>query len=902
MKVAGFWSLVLAGALAASVVLAGSSGKLTGTVTDDKGQPLPGAAVSVESPVLIGGPRTAVTDARGVFGFPALDPGRYAVKVELQGFLTQEHTAVQVRLDHTTEVEVRMPAASFGEEVTVVANTAVVDPAQSGTGQTFTPDFLNRMAVGSANRDYTSVLSWAGGSVDDGNGNPRVFGSTSGENSYLIDGLETTDPVVAQWGTSFVFDAIQEISFQTGGFEAEYGRATGGVVNVVTKSGGNGFSGTFDLRYHTEKFYTSGTHFDASKRKIKYLDPALTLGGPIVRDKLWFFVSGEKIESDYTPYRSPTTEKWKGTLYLGKATWQASQNWRLTAKLSGNPTDIDNANADQFNLPEANYFQRQSSDIYQLEVAGVLSQNALFSAQAGYYRGTLNSYPQSGDLAAVGHVNNTTGYAYGGYPNAQYSDRNRDDYLATLTWFKDGLAGSHEFKGGVELSRLAFSGSNFTTGGGYSYVDDYDGGDIPFLMNYQGNPGTLHYKGDNSSAYLQDGWKPSRNLTLKLGVRYDTVSYKNDVGSKVADMGKVQPRLGFAWDVTGDGKTSVKGSWGRFMHPSALSLPETARVNNMPSEEYLSCGWYLGVADPSVCQAWAARHGRRWSAGPDAWDPAGWFLYETFTSEPNRIARGLRPTYADEWNIGIERQVAARTSLGVSYVKKVTKDIFEDTCNGNVPAPTAGGDCSYYVMENIPGLGRDYQGVVLNLESRATEWFHLLANYTWSKSRGNVEYTQNAGSDFDIYPELWQNRYGYLSDDRRHRVKVSGYFLLPHQFTVGLTGSWSSAFAYNLLTNNGDPAYQDLAYGTVYLASRGSFRANSTYQVDAQVSKAFKVSGMRLEAIVAVNNVFNSQRPTPGYASAGVCEYRLGCGGYAWGQPTNWQTPRRYEAGFRIEF
>jgi hypothetical protein len=267
------------------------------------------------------------------------------VKAEISGFVTQERSEVQVRLDRTTELDVQMPLSKFGEEVTVVAETPVVDPTQVSTSQTFTTDYLKYAAVGSANRGYQDILTQAAGVADaDGDGNVNVYGSTDGENAYFVDGLDTTDPVTATFGTNFNFDAIQEISFQTGGFEAEYGRATGGVVNLVTKSGGNTFSGTFDFRYRESDMYENGDHFDRDLNPVKYVDPSATLGGPIIRDKLWFFLSYEDIDSQQTPYGAPATFAYKGQNYIGKATWQATPNWRLVAKISGDPADIDNDN------------------------------------------------------------------------------------------------------------------------------------------------------------------------------------------------------------------------------------------------------------------------------------------------------------------------------------------------------------------------------------------------------------------------------------------------------------------------------------------------------------------------------------------------------------------------------
>ncbi len=187
---------------------------------------------------------------------------------------------------------------------------------------------------------------------------------------------------------------------------------------------------------------------------------------------------------------------------------------------------------------------------------------------------------------------------------------------------------------------------------------------------------------------------------------------------------------------------------------------------------------------------------------------------DIFGSAPNQIDANLKPTYADELIIGYEQEVFNRTSIEVSYIDKKTKDIFEDTCDGNVPTPNADATCDYYLMANLPDLKRDYEGVIVKFETRAKDWLNLLASYTYSKSQGNVEYTQNAGVDFDVYPVHFDNTYGYLSDDRRHRVKLNGYVLLPYNFTLGIDGFWSSAFAYSR-TEAADP------YGDTFLDPRG---------------------------------------------------------------------------------
>ena len=882
--------------LAAGLSWAATTGNLVGSVVDDQNQALPGVTITIASESLIGGARTAVTEADGTFSFPAIAPGMYNVKAEISGFVTQERSEVQVRLDRTTELNVQMPLSKFGEEITVVAETPVVDPSQISTSQNFTADYLKNAAVGSVNRQYQSVLSQAAGVTGE-----NVFGSTEGENAYLVDGIDTTDPVTATWGTNFNFDAIQEISFQTGGFEAEYGRATGGIVNLVTKSGGNNFSGTFDIRYRTDAFYSSGDHFDADTLDVKFVDPSVTLGGPIMRDKVWFFVSYEDVTSDQTPNLSPTTRAYKGQNYIGKVTWQLDPNWRVIGKISGDPADIDNNNASQYNTPETTRFQSQGGKIYQAEASGILSPSLLFNFQAGINRQALDSYPQTGNLDAIAHYNDDTGLWSGNYVNAQYSKRDRDDYKTSLTYFLDKFAGSHEFKGGVEYSNMDFWSHNFTTGGGYYYEDitvDPAGGDftpIPFAMWEQPDDGAQNFTGKLQTAYLQDAWKLMPNLTLKVGVRWDGVKFNTDVGTEVGKMDKVQPRLGLAWDISGDAKNVAKLSWGRFMHPNALTLPSFARTATLPSSAWLSCSTYFGDID--TCQAYvAAREARgyRWQAGPNNWDPAGWWLNprNVFSSAPNQIDPNPKATYADELIVGFEREILNRTSIEVTYVDKKTRDILEDTCNGNIPTPSEDADCSYYIMTNIPGLKRDYKAGMIKFETRAKSWLHILASYTYSKSQGNVEYTQSAGTDFDLYPYHFTNTYGYLSDDRRHRVKLNGYVLLPYQVTVGVDAFWSSAFAW--------APYRDLTsplYGTEFLEPRGSRRGQDNYELDLQVSKGLKVGPTNMELILAVQNVLNTENVI------GLCERDLGCGtGYALGDYDSWQTPRRYELGFRVEF
>ncbi len=904
-------SLLIAGGLSAQT----TTGRLAGQIVDSDGGMLPGVTVQVTSDVLIGGAKTTITDAQGGFQFVGLPPGVYSVRADLDGFTSQERTGVKVPLGGTAVIDITMPVGSFESEIEVTGETPVIDPTQVNSEQIFDQAYLKGAAIGSSNRSYQSILTQAAGVA--GGSNPNVFGSTLGENAYFIDGMDTTDPVTATFGTNFNFDAIQEIQFQTGGFEAEFGRATGGLVNLVTKSGGNRFSGTFDARYRDSGFQESGDNFDASTQDTKYQRFDATLGGPIMRDRLWFFVSYSDIDSRSTPTGALQTRKFLGQYYLAKGTWQIADSWRTVLKYSGDPADIDNASVSRYRLPEADRFQTQGGDIFSGELNAVLTDALLWNTLVGTYTSNLDSYPMSGDLETIGHYNYDTLIYSANYMNQQYSERTRDEFATSLTWFVDQAAGSHEFKGGVEYSGLGFTSSNCDTGTeggvectagvpGYVFYDVEDGGTQPYFMWEDDEAGAASYDGTLYTAYLQDAWRPTSNLTLKIGARYDTVAFENDLGTEIADMDMVQPRLGVAWDITGDAKNVVRGSWGRFMHPSATTLPSFAKATQETSRRFYSCSYimpaFFGVS-PETCADVAAANGYTHQFDREGWDPYGWFLFpsQVYGSAPNQVVDGLSPTYADELILAYERELWDQSSIEFSYVDKSTKDIFEDTCDGNYPNPSADASCDYYLMANLEGLRRDYTGYIVKFETRHWDWLTLLASYTYSESEGNVEYTQNAGADFDSYPAHYVNTYGYLSDHRDHRFKLNGFVLLPLNFTVGFDFNYSSPFVWapTAGSGNSEEEYNGqtlpyIPYGTYFVEPRGSREGpDNAYQLDLQVTWGLPIGSTRLEFIGSVFNVFSNEDVT------GVCE-SINCS--VLGEPDAWRTPRRYEVGFRFEF
>jgi len=891
---------------------------------DGAGAPLPGVTVTIASPSLIGGAQTRVTDGIGEVSFLLLAPGDYTVRAELPGFITQERGEVKVPLGGAAAMIITMPAGTFSGEVVVVDETPVVDPTQVSTGQVFEQSYMQESAIGSANRNNLVVVNQAAGVAGGGSWanwqQPRVFGSTIGENAFFIDGMNATDAVMQVGTIEMNFDAIEEIQLLSGGFEAEHGFATGGIINLLTRSGGNEFSGTLDLRYRDDAFQESGDHFDAGELSSKHEEFGATLGGPIRRDRLWFFASYLWRDNEFTPIASPTTFDDEAHSYLAKVTWQAGPGWRVVGKYSTEPSATENLFASRWVMPEAGILLHGSEGVSSVQLSAVLSDSLLWDTTVGRYEIDSNVDPMTGDRQPIGHYNYDTGISSVNYFNQQYWDSRRDSVTTDLTWFVGDVLGSHELKVGLEFADLWFPMSYCSTGtpngercvpGGVGFFfDDVErGGEaLPWHMWEYRTEGQGVYTGAISTGFVQDAWRITRDMTLKLGVRYDAVEYDTDGGSEVADMAKWQPRLGAAWDVTGDARNVLRASWGRYLHPNTMSLPWFARPVAEPYYRWYSCSGLLPlelgvpVGSADECAAAAADLGWGYRLDNAGWDPYGWVLapaehYGTYADE---AAQGLRAAYADELILAFERQIADGSSIELTFVDKATRDVIEGTCNGNWPVPGASEACEYTVFGNIPGARRDYRGVMLALETRSLDWLTLLASYAWSESEGSMEYTQDDFPDFDVYPWHFDNRYGFLSDHREHRVKLNGYVALDGDWSVAFDAFWSSPFTWTPYENTGDNP--EIPYDVHYLEPRGSRDANEVYQLDLQLTKGFSVGSVRLALIGSAYNVVSNEQPIA------VCAHISGCGVAAdgapieMGDPTNWQTPRRYELGFRVEF
>ncbi len=937
-------SLCLVALLASAVGYAATTGRMKGTVKDNDGVALPGVTVQIASDNLIGGAQVAITGGDGGFSFAALPVGAYTVEASLVGF-KGSIGEVRVNLDATASVAFTLVPEQFGGEIEVTAQVPVVDTAQVNSSQVFDQDFLQNAAIGATGRSYQSVVGQAAGVG--GGSNPNVFGGVLSDNNYLIDGVSSTDPLTQTFGTNFNYDAIEEVSIQTGGYEAEFGQATGGIINLVTKSGGNNFSGSVDFRYRNQDFTESGDYFDPDEQSNSFQDYSGTLGGPILRDKLWFFVSAEYVKTERQNVGALFPRVYEGTNYIGKLTWQISDSNRAVIRYSGDPADIPGGNSSQFVEPAASYTQEQGGTIVGFELNSVLSEALLLNFKGGMTRGILDGGPTYGTELMSNHFNEDTTINSNNYFQTFTGNRDRDEIGAHLSWFVDEFAGSHEFKFGAEYTKQSFDDWDWDNGAGSitdfdpaeGFIDlNGDGyvthnvavsevveGEIPGYnadgtLNQAGQDVyalRLNFKGDITTFFVQDSWRPTANLTIKPGVRLDSVQLDNAAQNQIADMQRWQPRLGVAWDIMGNAKYVARASWGQFMDPTALTISTFASGVDDINHTYTSLEYYcnlLGQGDPSsmFCNRdfldGVYGESTEWING----EGFTHILYDTVDAAINSGAQtidqlgygNLVAPYSEQLILAFEMQVASETSVELTYVNKTGKDLIEDTCPNNTWAwdgseqpslddpstwtTVAGCVAAPFVISNFVGMERNYEAIIARFETRG-DWWHAQLNWTNSESKGNHasdalwSYARELA---DAFPISLYNTYGYLPDHRDNRVKASGYFLLK-SWTFGVDAFWSSPGVltpYSTCTNytGATPeALEFYGYGTemqelcgdgsggswndvygIFLEPRGSVETKSVSNFDLSITKAFNVGPTDMSVIFTIYNVAGREQDT----------------------------------------
>src|SRR5689334_9526100 len=411
-------------ALFAGSVFAQSSttGSIEGSVTDSTGAAVPGIAVRVTSPNLISA-QTATTDDSGRYKILNLPPGRYAVTIEAEkGFAKFERTDVEVNLSRNTSVEVQLQPAGAQASVTITDTAgAAVDVSGNTTGSNVSTDqFSNFPTQRTVQGLYTIAPTVTRSGLRDATGrdrDPSVAGSSGPENNYILDGVNTTDPAFGGSGANLPFEFVQEVEIKTGAYGPEYGKSTGGIFNVITKSGGNEFHGdifgygtTKGLVREVKNFPFTGS----AANGFSEVDLGGDIGGPIVKDKLWFFgaFNPQKRKNYYLTqtFHTPVDNDVTIPFYAGKITWALNTKNTFTASTFGDFTKIDgflataalnNVNGFGDDITAFQGRQETGGHNYAFRLNSTITSNFIAEISGGLHFQRANTIPRAIDKSLI---------------------------------------------------------------------------------------------------------------------------------------------------------------------------------------------------------------------------------------------------------------------------------------------------------------------------------------------------------------------------------------------------------------------------------------------------------------------------------------------------------------------
>lgn len=885
------------------------TGAIVGTVTDGDGLVIPGATVTVSSPALQG-LRSTTTDGNGNFTVPLLPSGEYLVRIELTGMRAVEQRQ-RVDLGLTARVDAQMQLDTLTEIVTVVsAAPSIVTSVSSGAN--YRGEMVDKLA---SPRTIQGVAELAPGLTDNtpNAGQVTISGGFAYDNQFLVDGVDVADNLFGTANNLFIEDAIEEVQVLTSGISAEYGRFGGGVVQAITKSGSNRFAGSFRNNQYKPS-WTTQTPFEKSRNLARTGDlqniQEWTLGGPVLRDRLWFFHAGRH-QSTSTPQPFQQT---------GIANNNTAKNDRF--ELKGTATLFSSQTL------QAQFIRNQTEQVqpsfgFSIDPSTIVNRTLPNTLVVGSWRGILSdklfataqvSRRKFGFEGSGGSSTNildspfltrgfTSGVPASLHYNSPYFDsndpenRNNRQVTGSLSYFLTTKSlGSHDFKVGYENFQTTRTGGNSQSSTNYVFQTDYllngttpalDGNQKPIpvftpgLSRIQSWVATRGAELDitTQSVFAHDRWVFNSRLTFDLGVRGEFVTSDATGGIVGVDTTTWVPRLGASWDVTGNGSTILQGSYARYA--GKYSESQIGRNTAVGTPDLLTLE-YRGVAG----------QGLNYAPGFDLANYAvigGSFPLETVFFDDN-----LRSPTTDEFSVALGRQINDKGSVKATYQWRTVSGFIEDFLDD----PTAAGKVT--IVKNGINFGtfdktfwrntdepvREYQAMVFQGNYRLTSNWSVDAHWTLQlKNDGNFEgegaNTPGSSSFIGDYPEVYggdwdrQNASGRLNDFQRNKVRAwTTYGLRLGRFgsldssasyrynsaqTYSLAATGQALSAVQLARNPGYARAAGQAQ-TIYFDDRGSEFFEASHQVDVAFLYQVPIwKTLRPWLKAEFYNVFNNQ-------------------------------------------
>ncbi len=873
------------------------TGEIRGRVIDENGEVLPGVEITAKSPNLQG-TRSVISSTNGQFTFPLLPVGRYTLTFHLEGFNPVIQEDVIVRLGRVTDLRVPMRVTSIQEEVVVTASPPLIDKTSVDTSYYFSNKDLENIPVQSRNvvdvTKFTPGVTGVRVNTRQGvstQGLPSFRGEGEEGSTWIVDGLAISGVRLKNAGVHINYDSIDEIQIISDPFSPEYGPAFGGIVNMVTKSGSNDFTGEFSLVFTNKKLQSARQEQLAIVSEPAFFSNTnlfFNVGGPLVKDKLWFFLSNNFF-ADTEETRDITVDYFR--VPGGKLT---TRNNNLFAKLSYAVTNNHNlaltavyhkslGQKGGTGIPDLYEKITWTDMIFRLNYKGILNATTLVEAGFGHVSRDNLKKPLDGNLDPAQYyiedlarnINNSYGHVI--------DDQYRWDFNAKLTkYFDTQNFGHHEINLGFEYTSFGsefsvnFSGrkedifpnNGFDVGSKYYFKSWNEGAKTPTFL-YEYGPFNFINSSRGIGIYFKDKFTVGR-LTFMAGFRSQTQVCLDGKGEKLWSWSLgdfLAPRLSLAFDITGDGVNVLKLGWGRFS--DYITTMPLGILSSGAGLSFRNYNW-IGPDNPS---------------DNERYDPANWEFKIEQKLQAFEIASGLKPNFLTRYLIQFDRQIGRNWAVSARYIRSAANDLLE------VLAVLDPNTIYKFLYDNFEYKRRNYWGVEIELNGRIGTRFFLNASYSHASAKGTnpgqVEtgsWTQEEGStNFlglfgnHIYvpaiPGLeevktWADRelgglggrgigdegwYGKLPYSVDHNVKINTIYMAPHGIAVSTAFEYISGYYWEKL------GYVPF-FGGYYSfpEKRGTKKSPSHIYFDIGLEKEFfGILSLRLDLL----NLFNSQKP-----------------------------------------
>jgi hypothetical protein len=851
--IGGAAALALTLLIAAPAAAQSISGTITGRIVDASGGALPGVTVTLVGRM---GEVSQTTDAQGDYRFLGVDPGVYEVRATLQGFKPRAQGGVEITIGRTAAVNLTLEVGGLTEAITVEVSAAKVDTTTTATDTQLSQDLLFNMPISRTNA-AVNILNNAPGI----NSGSAFGGASASGNALMLDGVDVRDPEGGTAWAFFNFNIIDQVQIGSIGQPAELGGFSGAVINTVTKSGSNRRSGLFEYRY-TEK----GLRGDNVSSAVKQVNPSIQatgvdemndytvqLGGPLRLNKAFYFASVQR----YSIKQDPD----------GPRTIRTEVSPRFNLKLTFQPTVADNITVsgqyDFYNqagrtglagtngTTDALTVQQDSPEIiYNTQYRRIIGNSSVFEAKFTGYAGYFDLDPVTPVSA---RLDGETGAWSGGAGYSAQYDRTRNQLNASLSKYAEA-SGTHAFKFGVEIERS-------TVRNRYGYTDGlffYDYGGAPYLAYAYSYD--VHGKSNRLSAFAQDQWSRGR-FTLNAGLRMDRITGTSMVDDKqYYNTTSWGPRIGAAYDLTGDGRSVVRAYYGQIYDQAVFASWSQATP---------------GIGDYVIYEV----------------SPAGSLTEidrisgeSKFTVDPD-----IKHPRLDEMSFSYERELGRGLKFSGTYIHRESKNFINSVTQGAQWTTTAftnpltGQAMSLYrwanrtsdqkfLITNVDDYSfdgapaanayRTYNGGMFVLTRALQNRWQAQISYVYSKTKGTVTNGSFSGitsSQFQTPNGALVNADGLVGFDRTHEIKVFAGYQIPKLEIA------ANAY-YRYLSGTPWTPFQRVSSGTfnwtgsidILLEERGSRRTESQQLMDIRFEKVFNVGANRLGLYLDAENLFNA--------------------------------------------